>query len=154
MAERFRVLIVGRARGGWAEDAVADYSRRLQRMGGIVEESVKAEAFRGDIEAVRSAEAERLLARTGPRDRLVALDERGESPDSLAFSALVDEGRRDGTLVFAIGGPYGHGEELRRRAWRTVRLSSLVLNHEVARVVLYEQLYRAMTLITGIPYHH
>jgi 23S rRNA (pseudouridine1915-N3)-methyltransferase len=67
---------------------------------------------------------------------------------------MVDAGRRHGTVVFAIGGPYGHGEAVRARAWRTVRLSDLVLNHEVARVVLYEQLYRALTLLEGVPYHH
>ncbi len=154
MAERFRVLIVGKPGAGWSGDAVADYAKRLSRMGGVVEESVKAETFRGDVDAVRAAEATRLLARVGPRDKLIALDERGEDPDTAAFTALVDEGRRDGTLVFAIGGPYGHGPELRQRAWRTVRLSSLVLNHEIARVVLYEQLYRAMTILQGVPYHH
>jgi 23S rRNA (pseudouridine1915-N3)-methyltransferase len=57
-------------------------------------------------------------------------------------------------VVFALGGPYGHGAALRQAAWRTVRLSDLVLNHEVARVVLYEQLYRAMMQLAGAPYHH
>jgi len=61
---------------------------------------------------------------------------------------------QQGTVVFAMGGPYGHDPSVRAAAWRTVRLSDLVLNHEVARVVLYEQLYRALTLLEGAPYHH
>lgn len=103
---------------------------------------------------VRAAEAARLLARVGPRDALVTLDERGERLDTAAFAAMVEAGRRERSVVFAIGGPYGHGEAARARAWRVVRLSELVLNHELARVVLVEQLYRALTILEGVPYHH
>lgn len=147
------MLVVGRA-SGWADPVVADFQRRLQRHGGVSEQLVRPEPFRGDVEAVREVEAARVLASLKPRERLVALDERGESPDTEGFARLVEEGRRDGPLVFALGGPYGHGPAVRQQAWRTVRLSNLVLNHDIARVVLYEQLYRAMTLLAGIPYHH
>lgn len=138
----------------WAETAVADYSRRLRRHGGVVEEAVRAEPFRGDVEAVKREEGARLLGRVGMRDPLVVLDERGEALSTTGFAQLVDVGRQRGHLVFALGGAYGHGDAVRKAAWRTVRLSDLVLNHEIARVVLYEQLYRAMTLLAGIPYHH
>jgi len=148
------VLVVGRARCDWAQTAADDYTKRLRRYGGVEEDEIRNEPFRGDIDAVRNAEAERIVARVGPRDRLVALDERGERLDSHAFATLVDQGRQQGTVLFAIGGPYGHGAPVRTRAWRTVRLSDLVLNHELARVVLYEQLYRALTLLEGAPYHH
>lgn len=152
---KLRVLTVGKGGPTWAEAAVRDYARRLERLGGVEERTVKPERFGGDVEAVRRAEAARLLQAVGPRDRLVALDERGEDLDTHAFAALVTDGVAQGTgLVFALGGPYGHGPELRERADRVVRLSALVLNHEVARVVLYEQLYRAATLREGLPYHH
>jgi 23S rRNA (pseudouridine1915-N3)-methyltransferase len=151
---RFRVLVVGRGRSSWADEAVADYTGRVRRFGGVGEEDLKAEPFRGDVDRVRTAEGERVLSRVGPRDRLVVLDERGERLDSEAFAALVDQGRQLGGVVFAIGGPYGHAPAVRSAAWRVIRLSDLVLNHHLARVVLYEQLYRALTLIEGIPYHH
>jgi 23S rRNA (pseudouridine1915-N3)-methyltransferase len=154
MAARYRVLAVGRGRCGWADAAVEDYARRIRRMGGVDEVAVRPEPFKGDVEAVRAAEAERLLAQVSGRERLVALDERGDRLDTAGFAAMVEAGRQQGTVVFALGGPYGHGEAARAGAWRTVRLSELVLNHEVARVVLYEQLYRALTVIEGIPYHH
>jgi 23S rRNA (pseudouridine1915-N3)-methyltransferase len=152
--ERFRLLVVGKGGAPWADAAVADWAKRIARLGGVAEVAVKPEPFRGDVEAVRDAEAERLLARVGPRERLVALDERGEDLDTPAFTQLIDEGRRDAALVFALGGPYGHGAAVRSRAWRVVRLSALVLNHEVARVVWYEQLYRSLSLLAGSPYHH
>lgn len=126
----------------------------MRRWGGFEEEELKPEPFKGDVEAVRAAEAARLLARVGPRDALVTLDERGERLDTAAFAAMVEAGRRERSVVFAIGGPYGHGEAARARAWRVVRLSELVLNHELARVVLVEQLYRALTILEGVPYHH
>jgi 23S rRNA (pseudouridine1915-N3)-methyltransferase len=126
----------------------------MRRWGGFEEEELKPEPFKGDVEGVRAAEAARLLARVGPRDALVTLDERGERLDTAAFAAMVEAGRRERSVVFAIGGPYGHGEAARARAWRVVRLSELVLNHELARVVLVEQLYRALTILEGVPYHH
>ncbi len=153
---KLTVFTVGKSRKSWSNEAVAHYAKRLKRWGGVDEQHVKVETFRGDVDAVRRAESERLLARVTPRDRLVVLDERGTDPTTHDFSALLRSCRNDGThrLVFAIGGAYGHHESLRQAAWQTIRLSRLVLNHEVARVVLFEQLYRAMDLIEGGPYHH
>lgn len=114
---------------------------------------MKTQVFRGDVEAVRHAEGSRLQRASGT-GILIVIDERGERLDSRAFATLVDQSRQRGQVVFALGGAYGHSEETRRAAHRVVRLSDLVLNHEIARVLLYEQLYRAMTLLTGAPYHH
>ncbi len=117
---------------------------------------VKTAPYKGDVEAVRRVESERLVARVEPRDRLIVLDERGRDPTTRQFAAMLKGCRNDGThrVVFALGGAYGHHQLLRDRAWKVMRLSSLVLNHEVARVVLYEQLYRAMDVLEGGPYHH
>ena len=153
MAPRFVVLPVGKPRSKWAQTAVDDYSQRLRRHGGVREQPIKVETFRGDVDAVRQAEGKRVLEATS-KMTLVVLDERGDRLDTPAFSRLVDRGRQQGTLAFAIGGAYGHDEAVRQKAWKIVRLSDLVLNHELARVVLYEQLYRAMTLLSGAPYHH
>lgn len=153
---RLAVLTVGKGGNAWADAAVGEYGKRIRRFHRIEEQAVKPARYRGDEDAVRRAEAERLLAALGDRDRLVALDERGDDLDSHAFADLLRTCRVSGThrLVFALGGPYGHDAALRERAWRTIRLSSLVLNHEVARVVLYEQIYRGLSLLAGHPYHH
>ncbi len=154
MGARFEVRVVGRSRCSWANEAVSDYARRIRRYGGVDERAVRPEPFRGDVEAVRAAEASRLIAGLPSHGVLVALDERGDRVDTEALTGLVDDGRQRGGVVFALGGPYGHGAAVRAEAWRVLRLSDLVLNHEVARVVLYEQLYRALTLLEGAPYHH
>jgi 23S rRNA (pseudouridine1915-N3)-methyltransferase len=154
LSARFVLLTVGRGTAAWAAAPVAEWTKRLRRAGGLEEILIRPEPFRGDEDVVRAAEGERVLAKVGAKDRLVALDERGDRLDTPAFSALVDSARQTGRVVFAVGGPYGHSHAVRRAAWRTVRLSDLVLAHDVARVVLVEQLYRAITLLEGSPYHH
>lgn len=152
---KLRVVSVAKSSPKWADAAVDDYAKRLRRFGGVEERLIKPERFKGDIEAVRAAEARRILDGLSDRDRIVALDERGEDLSTEGFASLLEDGlRASGALVFALGGPYGHGPEVRAQAWRTLRLSSMVLNHQVARVVLFEQLYRAYTVLGGEPYHH
>jgi 23S rRNA (pseudouridine1915-N3)-methyltransferase len=153
---KLQVLRIGRGKAGWPAQGVQDYARRLRSFGGVDEISLRSEDFRGSEDKVRRAEAERLLKVLVPRDRIVALDERGHALDSIAFSKLLEKARLDAVprLVFVLGGPYGLHESVRRRAFRVIRLSKLVLNHEVARVVLYEQLYRGFSILQGSPYHH
>jgi 23S rRNA (pseudouridine1915-N3)-methyltransferase len=152
------VLIrVGRGKERWADAAVAEYLKRLRVSQLPLEEVLlPTTRFRGDVEAVRDDEAARILARLSPRDRLIAVDERGRTPSTEELAAWVDESARAGTprLVFAIGGPYGHGKAVRDAAWRVLSLSSMVTNHELARVFLAEQLYRVSTVLWGGKYHH
>jgi 23S rRNA (pseudouridine1915-N3)-methyltransferase len=152
VAARYHVLLVGKPKASWAQAAVDDYSMRIRRLGGVEERVVRPERFSGDVAAVQRAEGARL--REACKGLMVCLDERGDALTTEAFTALVDRGRQQGPVSFAIGGAYGHDPQSRDQAWATVRLSSMVLNHELARVVLYEQLYRALTLLEGIPYHH
>ena len=112
---------------------------------GSTRRTFRAEPFHGEVERVRRAEGERVLARITARERLVVLDERGERLDTSGFASLVDAGRQLGPWCSYSAAPTGTTSAVRAAAWRTVRLSDLVFNHEVARVVLYEQLYRALT---------
>ena len=122
----------------------------------LEERRLRPEPFRGDVTAVRAAEGRRILGALKAGDRLVALDERGATQSTEALSQWVDGATRTGVkrLVFAIGGPYGHSPEVREQAWKTLSLSGMVLNHEIARLVLVEQLYRVSTLLWGGKYHH
>lgn len=152
-----RVLVarVGKGHNDWADQACADYLRRIRSLK-VEELLLKPAVFRGDEAAVRSEEGRRLLELLGPGDRLVTLDERGELPGSEPFAGWIDASVREGVgrLVFAIGGPYGHDPRLRERAWRVLAVARWVTNHEIARLCLVEQLYRASTLLWGGAYHH
>jgi 23S rRNA (pseudouridine1915-N3)-methyltransferase len=103
---------------------------------------------------VRSREGERLLERVPSTARLVACDERGDRLTSAQFATLVGEARdRAQDLAFMIGGAYGLSDAVRARADRALQLAPWTLPHELARLVLAEQIYRAGTLVRGEPYH-
>ncbi len=145
---RLVVRSVRAGRTAWADDACAEWGRRIARYLPFEE--------RLDPPGTADEDADRLLDRLPSRARLVVLDERGQDLSSEAFAGLIDAAAREGAthLVYAIGGAYGHAPRVRERAWRTVRLSAMVLNHAVARVLLMEQVYRACTIRAGEPYHH
>lgn len=147
---------VGKGRVKWADAGSIEYTRRLPRHLNYTEIQVKPIPFKGNEAQVRSAEAEKILEQIKQGDRLVTLDERGADLTSHAFAELIDSAAQLGTrrLVFAIGGPYGHGESVRQQSWKTIRLSHMVLNHSMARMLLSEQLYRASTILWGGQYHH
>jgi 23S rRNA (pseudouridine1915-N3)-methyltransferase len=145
---KLSLVTVRAGRTAWADAAAADYAARIGRYFPFAEQVLKP--------ATPAREAERLLALVPARGRLVAFDERGDDVDSIAFAALLTRAADDGqtALVFAIGGAFGFDPEVRARASRVVRLSAMVLNHAVARVVALEQVYRACTIRAGEPYHH
>lgn len=142
------VTAVRTGRLPWADEACAEWGKRIQRHFPFEERAIRP----SDAET----EAEALLGSLGRRDRLLVFDERGEDLDSPGLAALLERCAQDGTttLVAAIGGAYGHAPRVRERAWKVVRLSAFVLAHAVARVVVVEQLYRACTIRKGEPYHH
>jgi len=129
---RLHVLAVSARLPGWAEQACAEYARRMPR--GY------------DVERVAVKDESRLALPRGAR--LVALDERGRELTTAQFAQLLDAPR-----AFVIGGADGLSAALKRNADLVLRLSSLTLPHALAQVVLLEQLYRAATLRTGHPYH-
>jgi 23S rRNA (pseudouridine1915-N3)-methyltransferase len=144
-------LVLRSVRAGrtpWADEACGAYVTRTRRYFPCEEVL--------DPAGTSEDEGARLLAALPPRGRLVVLDERGTDLSSEAFAALFESAAREGAthLVYAIGGAYGHPQAVRDRAWRVVRLSPMVLNHAVARVLLAEQVYRACTIRAGEPYHH
>jgi 23S rRNA (pseudouridine1915-N3)-methyltransferase len=151
---RLRILAVGRDRSGLYQPAVAEYARRISRFAKLeIVEVPEARRHAGTPRA-REEEGEAILARLGPRERLVALDERGPAPTSPELARRLAawlEGGRDVALV--VGGSDGLSESVLARADERLSLSRLTLAHRLARLVLAEQLYRAFTILRGEPYH-
>jgi 23S rRNA (pseudouridine1915-N3)-methyltransferase len=135
---RLHVLAVAARLPGWAEQACAEYLKRMPRGYEVARVLLKP----------GPREAERLRAALPKNSRLVALDEKGRDLTTAQFATLLGE-----ETAFLIGGADGLDESLKREAAFSVRLSSLTLPHALAQVVLLEQLYRAATLATGHPYH-
>eukprot|EP00897_Mesotaenium_endlicherianum_P010254 jgi/Mesen1/9257/ME000006S09253 len=173
-----KILTVGKGRSQGASLLVKDYSDRLQRYCPFEEVQIRpnpknsrhaptppvekihsgfpAYIFLDDAEVQRLTESQRVLKSISPQDWVVVLDERGRDLTSQQLASLVaDAGDRGAaSLVLCIGGPYGHGPPMMERANDKVRLSAMVLNHEIALLVLLEQLYRAWTILRGENYHH
>jgi 23S rRNA (pseudouridine1915-N3)-methyltransferase len=150
---RLTIAAVGRLRAPGMEAAFDEYARRLVRYGRF--EHVEVREGGGESAAARDAEAGALLRATERADVRVVLDERGRLSDSHAFASLLGEWADRGRphIAFAIGGASGLGAALRDAADHTLSLSPMTLPHEMARVVLVEQLYRACTIRRGEPYH-
>ena len=151
---KIELLAVDRLRSRWAREAVADYLGRVGRYCPAARGDVKRA---GDDEVAVTAEGERLLkaAAPGAADRLVALDPAGDALDSAGWAALVAGYANEGVgrIVFVVGGAGGLSPAVRRAAHRIVSLGPQTLAHELAQVVLAEQLYRAWTIIRREPYH-
>ncbi len=151
---KLRLLAIGRDRSGLYAPAVAEYANRLGRyLRFQVVELPEARKHAGTPRA-KEEEGAALLARIDPREHVVALDERGMEYTSEEFARRVERwmgAGRDVALV--VGGADGLSPDVLARAGERLALSRMTLAHRLARVVLVEQLYRAMTLLRGEPYH-
>lgn len=143
---------IGKDRSGLFLPAVEDYAERLSHYARF--ELRELPAARAKDEASNKAqEGSAILAKVGPRDRLVALDERGRMFNSLDFSRYLSRAQNDSRdLVFAVGGDAGLAPSVLEAADLVLSLSPLTLPHRLARLVLVEQLYRAFTILRGEPY--
>ncbi|MCB9531623.1 MAG: 23S rRNA (pseudouridine(1915)-N(3))-methyltransferase RlmH [Myxococcales bacterium] len=148
------LITVGRTRAAYFDDASAEYAKRIGRYATLTEHVVRD--VRGQpLDVARRRESEAILDAAPRGATIVALDERGELVTSAQLARKLERAALAGDSAWAlcIGGADGHDEVLRSRATWTWALSTLTLPHELARVVVLEQLYRAFTIIRGEAYH-
>jgi len=134
---RYTVLAVGKVKPPYADD-VAHYERLLQRQ--------------ARVEVIEVADDDAVARRVPERAYVSLLDDRGEAYDSEAFARWLEGRRQAGRDVcFVVGGPYGTALD---RCDHRLSLGPMTLPHQLARVVLLEQLFRAHKILAGEPYHH
>lgn len=156
----FALAVIGRMKAGPERQLYDRYIARIEKAGrsvalGPVRLAEFAEA-RGDTDDLRrDAEAAQLLAATANSGKHICLDERGKAMSSTAFADLIARWRDDGIAetAFLIGGPDGHGEAARAGADLVLSFGPMTIPHQLVRVLLAEQLYRAVTILSGHPYH-
>ncbi|MBR1635864.1 MAG: 23S rRNA (pseudouridine(1915)-N(3))-methyltransferase RlmH [Lachnospiraceae bacterium] len=154
------VLCVGKIKERYLKDAVAEYLKRLSRYAKIEiaevrDERTKEEPTERERAQVLDIEGERLLARIGERDYVIALAIDGKEMDSEGLAAFVG-GRMnqgDSRLCFVIGGSYGLSEQVLRRADAAFSFSKMTFPHQLMRVILLEQVYRSFRILNHEPYH-
>ncbi|MFW5735539.1 MAG: 23S rRNA (pseudouridine(1915)-N(3))-methyltransferase RlmH [Oceanidesulfovibrio sp.] len=151
-----RLIAVGKLKQPCFRDAAAHYAEAVSRQYRLEESTVKDGPSKLGPEDKSAWEGERIIAALDDRDIPICLDERGKARASEPFAAwlgsmLEDQNRRP---CFIVGGAFGLCPAVRRACAHAMSLGPMTMPHELARVVLLEQLYRASTIIAGAPYHH
>jgi 23S rRNA (pseudouridine1915-N3)-methyltransferase len=138
---KLTILAVGKLRDAWAREACDEYAKRLKG--------------KLPLEIVECKDDSDLERKIPPRARLWALDERGKqlSSDELASTVKTMMNGGEQGIAFVIGGADGLPRSLVARAHFTLSLGRMTLPHRLARIILLEQLYRALSIIRGEPYH-
>jgi 23S rRNA (pseudouridine1915-N3)-methyltransferase len=153
-----RLLTIGKTDNKDLQSLIDDYTKRLSFYVKFDLEIIP------DIKNVKNLseaqqkekEGELILAKIGPNDQLILLDENGKTFSSVGFSDYLQKKMNAGikTLVFVIGGPYGFSETVYQKAQGKVSLSEMTFSHQMVRLFVIEQLYRGFTILRNEPYHH
>jgi 23S rRNA (pseudouridine1915-N3)-methyltransferase len=152
---KVRILAVGRKGAGWVADAENDYLKRLRPFAEISCERVAPEDEHslGD-KSCSERESSKLLGKCRPDDYIIACDHRGKSYNSKQLAGVLRNLQdKSAKICFVIGGSHGLSEAMLQSANLAVSFSPLTFPHELFRVMLLEQIYRAFTIIAGKKYH-
>jgi 23S rRNA (pseudouridine1915-N3)-methyltransferase len=148
-----KILAVGKRHESWVSEGIERYEKRLRTP--FLTEWVLLPHSSLDGDRARQEESERILSRLNAHDYVVLLDERGKMIDSPRLSGLLTEQlNASQQVVIIIGGAYGVDETIHSRASLVWSLSTLVFPHQLVRLILAEQLYRAQQIENGSAYHH
>lgn len=155
---KITLAVVGKISNGYLKQGIDDYTNRLSHYIPFnIEYIADAKCTKNLTEAQqKKAESKNILATIDKSDYVVLLDEHGKQYSSMDFSRYISKkmsavSRR---LVFVVGGPYGFDDDVYARANEKISLSKMTFSHEMIRLIFTEQLYRAMTILNGEPYHH
>jgi 23S rRNA (pseudouridine1915-N3)-methyltransferase len=150
------VVAVGTRMPSWVTEGYREYAKRMPPGTAIELIEVKAEARTSGktVAQMLTAEAQRIRAALPKGARVIALDERGKELSTCGMAVQIEAWAQErGPVAFLIGGADGLDAALKKAAGMQLRLSSMTLPHGLARVLLAEQLYRALSIIGGHPYH-
>jgi 23S rRNA (pseudouridine1915-N3)-methyltransferase len=154
---KIKILVVGRTRAGFLREGESFYLKRLRNYVDVHWEEVRpVKIVKGkDAGQILDGEAELLGRKISQKEHLVALERWGDPMDSEALAQWLDRlaGHSPGGICFVIGGPLGLSKSILKRAQTVLSLSRLTLTHEMSRLLLLEQIYRAMTILKGEKYH-
>lgn len=153
-----KIFMIGKTDNSIMKTIVDDYSKRLAMYINFSFEVINDIKNAKNLTEIqqKEKEGELILAKLKPSDHLVLLDENGENFSSIGFSDFIQKKMNSGikTLVLVIGGPYGFSESVYKKANGKIALSKMTFSHQMIRMIIVEQLYRAFTILNNEPYHH
>ena len=157
---KIKIVTVGKLKEKYLKDGIAEYSKRISRFAKLeiielTDEKTPDKASELENQKILETEGERILSKVGERDFVVVLAIEGKTLSSEEFSKQLEQASIKGysTLTFIIGGSLGLAPVVKNRANLSVSFGRLTLPHQLMRLVLVEQIYRAFTIQQGSPYH-
>lgn len=155
---RFLFISVGKAHESMVREGIDQFTKRITFYYGVQWQLIAPPKQAGSLspDQLKVQEGESILSQLKPDDYLVLLDERGKSLSSPALAQFIQQRANESTkqVVFLIGGAFGVSDAVFKRANFVWSLSPLVFPHQLVRLILAEQVYRACTIIRGESYHH
>ena len=154
---KITLLVVGKTTSAQIESLIQEYQKRLTHYVPfalqVIPELKNAKALTPDQQ--KQAEGELILRAVAQSADLVLLDEHGKEFRSIEFADYIQKKMSSGRdVIFVVGGPYGFSEAVYQRANGKISLSKMTFSHQMVRLFFVEQIYRAMTILRGEPYHH
>ena len=157
---KIKIVTVGKLKEKYLKDGIAEYSKRISRFAAVemielADEKTPDRASDSENEKILDLEGNRILSKIGDREFVVVLAIEGKTLSSEEFSKQLEQASINGysTLTFVIGGSLGLSPQVKKRANLSLSFGRLTLPHQLMRLVLTEQIYRAFTIQQGSPYH-
>ena len=157
---KIKLVTVGKLKEKYLKDGIAEYSKRISRFAAVemielADEKTPDRSSDSENEKILDLEGNRILSKIGDREFVVVLAIEGKTLSSEEFSKQLEQASINGysTLTFVIGGSLGLSPQVKNRANLSLSFGRLTLPHQLMRLVLVEQIYRAFTIQQGSPYH-
>ena len=157
---KIKIVTVGKLKEKYLKDGIAEYSKRLSRFANLemielADEKIPDRASDSENQKILELEGTRILSKIADRDFVIVLAIEGKTLSSEEFSKQLEQAPINGfsTLTFVIGGSLGISPQVKKRANLSISFGRLTLPHQLMRLVLVEQIYRAFTIQQGSPYH-
>ena len=157
---RIKFITVGKLKEKYLKDGIKEYAKRISayadiEMIEVMDERIPDKASLAEEMLVKAKEGRKILDKVKQDDYMILLDVSGKEMDSVAFSKHIEKCMIDGksTIVFVIGGSLGHGEEILSRAQLRLSFSPMTFPHQLIRLILIEQVYRAFKIMKNETYH-
>lgn len=155
---KITLLVIGKTEADYLKKGIDEYLKRLKHYVPFSIQVIPAlkNTKKLSEEQQKQKEGELILNQLKSTDSLVLLDENGKQFTSVKFSKYIQKFMVAGTrsMVFVVGGPYGFSDQVYQKAVDKVSLSEMTFSHQMVRLIFAEQVYRAMTILKGEPYHH
>jgi 23S rRNA (pseudouridine1915-N3)-methyltransferase len=154
---KIRIICVGKVKEDYIRQGIADYLGRLKHYTEVEYIELKDEKILSPLseELIKKREAQRIEKTFLPDGVVIILDERGQSFSSKMLAEFLQHQQMQGTraVEFVIGGTLGLADSILKKAFKVLSLSRMTFTHQLCRLILLEQLYRAFTILKGEPYH-